>query len=75
MSFLEFHETFGWIQIRYEGELMAQIKWKYHSNNTDEFPLVPWTFGWIQMRYGSEPMAQINWKYYPSDTDEFPWVP
>ena len=46
--------------MRYEGEPMAQIKWKYHSNDTDEFPIVPWTFGWIQMRYGGEPMAQIN---------------
>ena len=46
--------------MRYGGEPMAQINIKYDPNDTDEFPLVPWTFGWIQMRYEGEPMAQIN---------------
>ena len=45
--------------MRYGGA-MAQINIKYHPNDTDEFPLVPWTFGWIKMRYEGEPMAQIK---------------
>ena len=60
--------------MRYGGEPMAQINIKYHPNDTDVFPLVPWTFGWIQMRYVGA-MAQINIKYHPNDTDEFPLVP
>ena len=52
--------TFGLMHMRYGGEPMAQIYWKYYRSDTDEFPSVPWTFGWIQMRYGGEPMAQIN---------------
>ena len=50
--------------MRYEGEPMAQINWKYYPNDTDQFRWVLRTFGWIQMRYESEPMAQINWSYY-----------
>ena len=52
--------TFGLMQMRYGGEPMAQIYWKYYRSDTDEFPSVPWTFGWIQMRYEGEPMAQIK---------------
>jgi hypothetical protein len=31
-SFLEFLGTFGWIQMRYEGEPMAQINCKYYRS-------------------------------------------
>ena len=66
--------TFGWIQMRYEGEPMGQINWKYDPSNTEGFRWVQRAIGWIQMRYEGEPMVQINWKYYPSNTEGFRWV-
>ena len=59
IRFLEFHGF--WLDPdEVWSEPIAQINIKYHPNNTDKFPLVPWTFGGIQMRYEGEPMAQIE---------------